>query len=212
MISLWMPRKISLSRGSIGGPTATFIAITDRLPLSLSATFFRNRIVAALRAGQQSKAASEVSQNFIYEYPSIKRLAHAVAALVDPSSAANGAALSPTEQIEAMIAKYTADLPTRTATRRRPADDRVVVLLTGTTGNIGSHILAALLADTHIARVYALNRGNAAAESAARQRAAFQDRGLSAALLDSGKYTPLVGDLNEDRFGLPQDVFDAVRL
>ena len=103
-----------------------------------------------------------------------------------------------------MVARYSENMPWKNPTSLPPSGG-AVVLLTGSTGNIGSHILASLLADPRISRVYAFNRGQ---ESAHRQAVAFRARGLPADLLFSDKYVPLVGDLNEERFGLSHDVYD----
>ena len=117
----------------------------------------------------------------------------AIAALVDPSLAANGAPSSLVQEIEEMVARYSENMPWKNPTSLPPSGG-AVVLLTGSTGNIGSHILASLLADPRISRVYAFNRGQ---ESAHRQAVAFRARGLPADLLFSDKYVPLVGDLKD---------------
>ena len=49
-----------------------------------------------------------------------------------------------------------------------------VILITGTTGNIGSHILAQLLSDDRISVVYALNRASTTRTD--RLRSAFVER------------------------------------
>ncbi|GBE89184.1 hypothetical protein SCP_1501920 [Sparassis crispa] len=59
---------------------------------------------------------------------------------------------------------------------------RAVVLVTGTTGNLGAYILAELIVNPHIARVYTHNRG-----IADRQRAAFEGSHLPAKLLADPK-------------------------
>jgi hypothetical protein len=176
---------------------------------SLSATFFRNRILGALRTGKQAHAATGVSQNFIFEHPSISRLTKAVALLVDPSLAVDSTALSPLEQIREMIARYSANMPYKT-TNGRPVDSGHIVLLTGTTGSLGSHILAALLADERVSRVYAFNRGQSAEESSQRQASSFRERRLDVALLSGEKYVSVVGDFTAERFELPQGVYDEV--
>ena len=64
-------------------------AADEPLSRSLSATFMRNRIVGSLRSSgdpELTKAAGAVSQNFVFEYPSIRELASAVAACWSPAS------------------------------------------------------------------------------------------------------------------------------
>ncbi|GJE99114.1 hypothetical protein PsYK624_153600 [Phanerochaete sordida] len=52
---------------------------------SLYATYLRNRIVGALRAspdGGVQQASFAISQNFIFEHPTLDELAHALSGLV----------------------------------------------------------------------------------------------------------------------------------
>ena len=104
-----------------------------------------------------------------------------------------------------MLASYAAHLPTPLAPAS-PAEGPAVVLLTGSTGNVGSHVLAALLAEPRVARVYALNR------SAGRHADVFRARGLPGALLGGGKLVELRGDVTAERLGLDVGVFDEVRM
>ena len=104
-----------------------------------------------------------------------------------------------------MLASYAAHLPTPLAPAGA-ADPPAVVLLTGSTGNVGSHVLAALLAEPRVARVYALNR------SAGRHADVFHARGLPGALLGGGKLVELRGDVTAERLGLDAGVFDEVRV
>ncbi|KAJ3555779.1 hypothetical protein NM688_g2383 [Phlebia brevispora] len=194
-----------------GRPVNPAVDLFEQGVDSLGATFLRNRIIGALRGSKGTyaqQAATRISQNFVFDYPTIRTLAQAICTLVDPSSAA------PQEpdildEIKEMITKYGSGM--RVIERRDAIpQDRVVVLLTGTTGNIGSHILAALLADDCVAKVYGLNRSGPSGEIAKRQRAAFQDRGLPLELLSSGKFVPLAGDLTSDRFGL-EGYFEEIK-
>ncbi|KAI0698146.1 hypothetical protein BC835DRAFT_1413279 [Cytidiella melzeri] len=171
---------------------------------SLSATFLRNRIITALRAASDKslqQAASKVSQNFVFDNPTIARLAAAVLALH------SGAAIekSRTERIVELIEKYTADLPNPKTLQGR------VVLLTGSTGNIGAHILASLLSDEHVAKVYTLDRPLTGATPQQRLHAAFEQRGLSLRLLTESRVTALAGDLNARRFGLDDLVYNEIK-
>ncbi|EKM52251.1 uncharacterized protein PHACADRAFT_260494 [Phanerochaete carnosa HHB-10118-sp] len=180
---------------------------------SLSATFFRNRVIGALRASESSnvrQAVQHISSNFVFEHPTIKQLAAALASFVDPSDGAS-AATSNTRtragEVRAMIEKHTNNLPTaRAQALRRGAAP--VVLLTGSTGNIGSHILAYLLAEPRIARVYTLNRPSA--DPRGRLEAAFRERGLPVEELDDPRLMSLVGDVTRDNFGLDDAQYQEV--
>ena len=145
------------------------------------------------------QAAQSVSSNFIFEHSTVEQLAVAIASLVDSSSASVFQAHSVVDDIRAMIAKYTADLPTAKA-KGKAHSTAPVVLLTGSTGNIGSHILACLLSEQRIERVYTLNRPSV--DPLGRLRSAFSERGLPVELLDDSRLVSLAGDITRDNFGL----------
>ncbi|KDR73164.1 hypothetical protein GALMADRAFT_158296 [Galerina marginata CBS 339.88] len=82
-----------------------------------------------------------------------------------------------------------------------------VVLITGTTGTLGSNILAQLLQNNDITLVYALNRfGKSNNSIIQRQRSIFSRQGLPLSLLDSPKLVLLEGDLVAEDLSLPKDV------
>ncbi|TCD65529.1 putative PKS/NRPS-like protein biosynthetic cluster [Steccherinum ochraceum] len=175
---------------------------------SLSATYLRNRIIGALRTSSNSaarEAATRVPQNFVFEHPTLQHLAIALVLLIDPEGAQRFQ--SSEELMESFIEKYTADLPIFTK-GQTDASNGTVVLLTGSTGNLGSHILAALLQSSDIKAVYTLDRGTGVME---RLKASFQDRGLSVGLLESKKLGAYSADLAKSDLGLDQDVFTKIQ-
>ncbi|TFK33802.1 acetyl-CoA synthetase-like protein [Crucibulum laeve] len=180
---------------------------------SLSATFLRLRIVGALRTSDASSPV--VSQNVVYNYPTIDQLSTYIIDLMqkpESSSHVNNKA----ELIEKMIAKYSVGLDEPLAILPddcRPLDrnPRRTVLVTGTTGNLGSHLLALLLRDESVERVYALNRPASHATALARHEARFTDKGLDLDLLRLEKVAFLEGDASQDRLGLDSSVYDEVR-
>lgn len=115
---------------------------------------------------------------------------------------------SPTAPMEAMIAKYTQgfDVPIPRNTSPRSG---AVVLLTGTTGGLGSHILDMLLRSQLVERVYAFNRPGRRSISD-RQHAAFMDRGLDGKMLSSDKLVYVEGDTAKADLGVPVDVWTKV--
>ncbi|KAI0698168.1 hypothetical protein BC835DRAFT_1413297 [Cytidiella melzeri] len=178
------------------------------IELSLSATFLRTRIVAALRISKQFDAAKHVSQNFIFDYPTLDRLANAIHDLVhpEPSSKSTPSGL---QQTRDMISKYTANMP-QARSKTRVTEWGAIVLLTGSTGNLGTHILASLLADDHVSKVYTLDRPGSDVQGMGRLASAFADRGLPVDLLSKSKLSPLTGSLDLPNFGLPQEVYDEL--
>ncbi len=163
----------------------------------------RNRIITALRTSSDAsvqQAASKVSQNFVFDNPTVARLASAILAL----NSGAGTERSRAEQIVELIDKYAADLPVPKQTQGR------VVLLTRSTGNIGAHILSTLLSDEHVAKVYTLDRRSSGATPLERLHKAFEQRGLPVQLLTKSRVGALAGDFNEDLFGLDKETFDEV--
>jgi hypothetical protein len=95
-----------------------------------------------------------------------------------------------------------------------PAGD--VVLITGTTGGLGSSMVSDMLARDDVRRVYALNRPGRAQPGApvptlkSRQQTAFTERQLDPALVDHEKLVLLEGNTAEAKLGLPDAVYEEV--
>ncbi|KAI0081390.1 acetyl-CoA synthetase-like protein [Panus rudis PR-1116 ss-1] len=175
---------------------------------SLSATFLRNRIIGALRndsSTSSQRAIAHINQDFVYKHPTVNRLAHALVSLVNPSAAP---VLEEADGIHHMIEKYTANLPPSAPLQKDIDSNNLVVVLTGSTGALGSHILAALLKEDRIKKVYTLNRGS---DVASRQNASFVDRQLPVQLLDSAKLVQLSADLNSSDLGLAANVLTEIK-
>ena len=183
---------------------------------SLSVTYLRNQLVNALRASPDPKirgAISRISPNIIFENPTIELLAARIADLVDESGESQ--ILDPKQQhivaMNAMIDKYSSGLPVSV---NGPLQDGTyptgsVVLLTGSTGGLGSFLLAQLIENPAVERIYALNRPSSTS-SAQRQSSAFGDKGLSLDLLKSDKLVYVEADASQDRCGLSPALYDKV--
>ncbi|KAN0082898.1 hypothetical protein V8E55_008693 [Tylopilus felleus] len=122
---------------------------------SLSVTLMRNKVLNALQTTPNSKARSAISRispNIIFENPTIQLLAVHIASLVDQNGASQN---FETKQqhiagINAMIEKHSIGLPrppvlVNGVLRKGTRPTRSVVLLTGSTGGLGSFVLAQLL-------------------------------------------------------------------
>ncbi|TCD65176.1 putative NRPS-like protein biosynthetic cluster [Steccherinum ochraceum] len=178
---------------------------------SLSATYLRNRIIGALRSAKDPEvraAAQHVPQELIFNNPTLVKLAAAVINLIHPDSSSS----VPKSQQEAslmeeMIAKYSLNFP---AFKQWKADRDapVVVLLTGSTGNLGSHVLESLLLDERVTRVFTLNRHSSRKD---RQRDAFIDGKFSLELLKSKKLSPLIGDTSLPDLGLDAETLSEIK-
>jgi hypothetical protein len=182
------------------------------LPYSLQSTYIRNSVLHGLQE-TKLEAAKLVSASFVYEHPSIERMATFLCREVaDPQSALGSGPRARGQELQALVEKYTETFPARPAVnvsgRSLPAGD--TYLLTGTTGGLGSNMLAQLLASPAISRVYALNRPSQSATLEARQRSAFEMRGLDTSLLSSEKLVYVEGDMNAPTFALNDRLYGEV--
>ena len=177
---------------------------------SLSATILRRRITGALHSttSEKAKAATAfINQNTVYTYPTIDRLTNYLVSLVaNPNPKRTEDIKSHVDQMETMIAQYSNPWPTINVN----AEPGSVVLLTGSTGSIGSHILETLLRDPRILRIYAFNRPSRQVSLLDRHIERFEDKGFDKALLNSKKIVFLEGDASRDNLGVPLSVFNEV--
>ncbi|KAF7373865.1 General substrate transporter [Mycena sanguinolenta] len=123
---------------------------------SLSATFLRRRIIAAMRASKDPalrKVAPDISQSLVYSHPTIRQLSVYLASLISGTS---GRTVDSTQLIKSLVNKHASGLSGMAPVAC--AADLQTVLLTGSTGSLGSQILSSLLQDDRIVKVYALNR------------------------------------------------------
>ena len=183
-------------------------------PYSLQSTYIRNSVLHGLRE-TKPEAAKLVSASFVYEHPTIERMATFLSrAVTDPQSALGVGPRARGQELQALVDKYTETFPARPAVnvfgRLWPAGD--TYLLTGTTGGLGSNMLAQLLASPTVMRVYAFNRPSRSVTSEARQRSAFEKRGLDTSLLSSKKVIYVEGDLNAPTFALNDGLYGEVRV
>ncbi|CCL98029.1 uncharacterized protein FIBRA_00022 [Fibroporia radiculosa] len=117
-----------------------------------------------------------------------------------------------------MATRYSHDFPIRrrdvcvaAASSTAGGTSGDVILLTGTTGNLGCYLVDALVSSPEVARIYALNR--AARDGTPlrrRQAAAMIERGLDANVLASPKLLLLEGNITDPSWGLSQDLFQEM--
>ncbi|KAL2115272.1 hypothetical protein VTJ04DRAFT_10935 [Mycothermus thermophilus] len=158
-----------------------------------------------LRAGLEAAGvvvdASALATRVIYGHPTARRLAEYLYAVVNKEGqdATASGEQSPREEdhaMEALLQKYTRDLPPARGNKPPPADEDQVIVITGTTGQLGSYLLHFACTSPRVKKVICLNR---TADAEARQRKAHADRGLTA---DLSKAEFLHADLSRHDLGL----------
>ncbi|CAO1635903.1 unnamed protein product [Sympodiomycopsis kandeliae] len=179
---------------------------------SLSATKIRNLLNSALSTGIR------LEPNFVYANPTIAALSDALLSAQKQSGAGGTDETQIIKQrveaCEAMYQKYITGVaePSRFEKNNVHRSTEKVVLLTGTTGGLGSHLLYDLLQDTSISQVYAINRPSSGKQTLLqRQQDAFTSRGLDAGVLDGATKVLLIeGDLTAPNFGLDARLYEEI--
>ncbi|KAJ7579078.1 hypothetical protein C8J56DRAFT_1006701 [Mycena floridula] len=166
---------------------------------SLQATWIRNSLLRALRDSAHIDTRV-LTDNFVYEHPSIRQLSVYLWTL-----ASNGgipvdvSASNQIQLMQEMVDKYTQDLvPASSTTTEKRLEP--VVLVTGTTGALGSYLLAALCSNLAVKKIYALNRTGS--NSQRRQKSSFVERGLDLDALNDSRVVFLEGDTAVGGFGI----------
>jgi len=116
------------------------------------------------------------------------------------------------QELQAIVKKFTEGFPSRPTPNGSAflVPHENVYLLTGTTGCLGSNMLAQLLQVTATTRVYAFNRPSKSSTLRARQLLSFRQRGMNAALLSSEKLVYVEGDLSAPGFALDHRLYAEV--
>jgi hypothetical protein len=172
---------------------------------SLQATWIRNSILHASINSQQIDTQA-LSNNFVYSHPTVRRLADMLTKLTVGVASKSEEISRHVDAMEEMVQKYTQDFPQHVATAG--VSKAQAVLVTGTTGALGSHILAHFLSVPETSVVYAFNRPSG--DLRKRQLSSLEQNGLDIGLLDSPKLKLLAGDLNAPQFALSKEDFDAL--
>ncbi|KJA21774.1 hypothetical protein HYPSUDRAFT_216112 [Hypholoma sublateritium FD-334 SS-4] len=155
------PAKVEVSSGRVFD---TSDDLFDQGMVSLSATILLRRIIDALQS-KNAIRAMRFTQAVVYDKPSISKLAVFLAGVVTYAQTSASWKNTKTNAVEAMITKYSPGLsvPLTTGMIPEPSSDETVVLLTGSTGSLGTQIFEPLLKDTRTVRLVFLD-GNAALE------------------------------------------------
>jgi len=111
-------------------------------------------------------------------------------------------------EMEKMISKYTHAFPRHIDSGASPASE--VALITGTTGAIGSSMLAQLADLPSVTRIYAFNRvsSDGTATLHERQTASLTARGYDAGILGRGKIILVEGDQSQYRLGISAKLYE----
>ncbi|CAE6494569.1 unnamed protein product [Rhizoctonia solani] len=121
-------------------------------------------------------AASKINQQTIFGRPTVRQLAQLLVQLSNDEHASVDPVAEALQSILAMIQKYDSNWPRQEARSVQPVQKECVVV-TGTTGGLGSHLLAQLLESDKVEKVWAMNRKSSKGNEE-RELASFEDKQL----------------------------------
>jgi aryl carrier-like protein len=161
----------------------------------------------ARKLGMGDKSAKMFPLASIYTHPTVDRLAgHILDQLSAPplfhdhfieTNGSHADESSPLAQMHQLFQKYSDSLPRSSGRLPLPPSKNMVVLLTGSTGSLGSYLLDELQKDKNVSRIICLNRS---ADAAYRHTHLSFQRGLNTIELNRVEF--LQAELSKPNFGL----------
>ena len=158
---------------------------------SLQVMNLTRQLKASLSGNEGGFAADSISSRIIYSHPTATKLAKALQGMANQTKNDEASGLERVREQEEMLAKYT--------------KQEFTVVLTGSTGSLGSYLLDCLLSSPRVSKVICLNRGHNGEE---RQKTVNISRGLISEW--EGRATFLGIELGKPRLGLDDREYDLL--
>lgn len=182
--------------------------ITDIFSLgidSLQSIRLRSAITRTLDLGGQ-----KLSQNFVFENPSLQAMADHITALLSGETLKE---LAPVEQrMQALIDKYSTGFKVHVPVDR--GDDGDYVVLTGASGSLGAHIVSQLVQLDRVKKVYCLVRAKSSTAAYQRVAESLRARAVSFTMSPAAgrKIVALPCNLSKSAdLGLGEDVYANIK-
>ncbi|KAH7318806.1 hypothetical protein B0J17DRAFT_724242 [Rhizoctonia solani] len=147
------------------------------------------------------------NQRTVDQEPATRRLTQLPIHLSPPDGLSVNSVPEALHKLYTMIRKYDSDWPRQEVCIVQPVlKERIVV--TGTTGALGSHLLAQLLESDGVEKVWAMNRKSSKGNTRGRQMVSFEDKMLDLSLLNNEKLKFVDADLADPKLDLHNGVYD----
>lgn len=160
------------------------------------------RIAKKLKASIMGGLHDHISTRTIYVNPTIEKLAVALKDMTATNTSPNGNATSREQLMQETLTSFVKELPPLNTKKVQPKGAGHTVLLTGSTGSLGSYLLHTLLESPSVTKVYCLNRR---AEAKEQQAIANASRELISKWDDKVEF--LHADLSKQDFGLEESAY-----
>ncbi|KAI1474192.1 hypothetical protein K445DRAFT_319573 [Daldinia sp. EC12] len=162
-------------------------------------------LIAGLKAAGVNIDHAALSPRVIYSNPNFKALTSYIYSLVQSGGAnTTNEAEQAVQTMKAQFEKYTKDLPVANTNKPAPLDKDQTVIVTGTTGALGSYLLHFLIGDSKVKKVVCLNRSK---DGLSKQADSFRERGLNA---DFSKCEFLQADLSLPDLGVGSEKYNEL--
>ncbi|PYI00449.1 thioester reductase [Aspergillus sclerotiicarbonarius CBS 121057] len=161
---------------------------------------------SALLAHRGSASPINLTTQMVYANPTVEKLAQLVLQVL---GGGNTQEVARPEKLNGLVEKYTADLPFQDFVPDQDGSShqrRSTVVLTGSTGSLGTYLLDVLLRDQNVAKIYCFNRSDAKAK----QEKGFEEKGLSHTTLDLEKVEFLTVSFGNAQFGLDSSKYEEL--
>ncbi|CUA76307.1 L-aminoadipate-semialdehyde dehydrogenase large subunit [Rhizoctonia solani] len=212
IVSAWISGRI---KDILGWDIDTTVDLFQRGMDSLTGTMLLRDLKAALHASHDPKLqayARTLNQTVIFDNPTVQQLALFLVQHIASPNVPNSRPATVLDNIRSMIQKYDSNWPQhpRISSIRRPHILGERIVITGTAGALGSHLLAQLLANDRIERVWALNR-RSGGDIRDKQRLSFEDKMLDLKLLSNEKLIFVEAALEDAKLGLSENLYDEIQ-
>lgn len=168
-------------------------------------------ISGILRAGIEASDVSWLSAQTLYANPTIRKLSDFIHKMLNqhgiPGDEHDCLQKSRIAQMATLVHKYTEGLPQVSSRKNQLLETKKLnVVLTGSTGSLGLHILRSLLDDLNIMKIYCLNRSVNGRE---RQEQSFANFGLKGKL-DFPRVEFIQANYGNGQLGIPDAQFNEL--
>ncbi|GAA87826.1 NRPS-like enzyme [Aspergillus luchuensis IFO 4308] len=191
----------TLQRSGFGPQEDLYKLGLDSLQTIQVAKYLRS----ALFAHCGGPSAVELTTQMVYANPTVEKLAQLLLRVLNGDNATD---VSRPEKLNSLIEKYTSSLPIQGFMTDQPtkAPTKSPIILTGSTGSLGTYLLHTLLEDPSVAKVYCFNRSDAQSK----QETIFQQKGLHIIPNALEKVEYLTVSFSDPHFGLPLPKYNAL--
>jgi thioester reductase-like protein len=181
---------------------------------SLQVAIAIQKLRATLRSQHLEANPSQLNAQLIYSSPTVNKLSDALYSLIKGggcphSNGSVNASHDRFDYLQQVLDRYLMGLPTKLITGNRKDAGTFNVVLTGSTGSLGSYLLATLLSSPKVSKVICLNRSK---DSEKRQRASQKSRGLAISWdgADKQRCEFLTADLLKPDLGLGDQRYERL--